>query len=562
MADNKNAGNGCSGKLNGNSRSGKLNGNCRPVDRQSLALQYTDHLRREFGLRADRVIFINGEEIVVTIRQEMLVQVCSYIRSAFQGILTTMVGTDERALNGHFALYYTFSLDREGIFITVKAVVEGEHPVFPSVTPDTPAAHWYEREVKDMLGLVPVGHPDPRRLVLHDNWPQGLHPLRKDFKRDEQPPVNTEKHFPFPKVEGEGVFEIPVGPIHAGIIEPGHFRFSAMGESVLHLEARLFYTHRGVEKLAEGMSLEKGLFLAERVCATCAVSHAVAYCQAVEKMAGVEAPPRVRYIRTILLELERIYNHIGDVGNICAGTGFAFGTSHCGRIKEMLMQLNEELTGNRFLRGMNRLGGVRRDIGGPAVYKILNVLEKAEREFREVTEVILSHDFFLNRAATTGILPRDAAVDLGAVGPAARASGVDRDIRREHPHAAYGDLEFEVPVFSAGDVLCRLQARVEETFQSIKIIRQALEKLPCGDLTVEVGQIPPYRHALGYSESARGENIHWLMTGPDNTIFRYRVRSASFCNWPVVPLTVPGNIVPDFPLINKSFELCYSCLDR
>ena len=538
------------------------NGKLGSRDLQSLVAQYSDHLRREFGLRADRITFINNEEIVVTIGQEMLVQVCSYIRGIFQGVLTTMVGTDERELNGNFVLYYTFSLDRAGIFITVKAMVDGEQPSFPSVTPDNAAAHWYEREVQDMLGLVPVGHPDPRRLVLHDNWPQGVYPLRKDFKRDEQPDLSTEKHFSFPKVKGEGVFEIPVGPIHAGIIEPGHFRFSAMGETVLHLEAQLFFTHRGVEKLAEGMSLEKGLFLAERVCATCTVSHGVAYCQAVEKMAGVQPPPRARYIRTILLELERLYNHIGDVGNMCAGTGFAFGISHGGRIKEMLLQLNEELTGNRFLRGMNKLGGVRRDISATDSHKILTVLAKAEQEFREVTEIILTHDFFLNRACTTGVLPREAAVDLGAVGPAARASGVDRDIRREHPQEAYGELEFTVPVFSAGDVLCRLKARVEETFQSMGLIRQALDKLPCGELAVAVGAIPPYRHGLGYSESARGENIHWLMTGPANTIFRLRVRSASFCNWPVIPLTVPGNIVPDFPLINKSFELCYSCLDR
>ncbi len=533
-----------------------------PGQREAVAQQYADLLRREFGLRADRVDFINGEEIVVTVRKELLGKMCSDIRAFFQGTLTTMVGTDERSITGNFGLYYTFSLDQESIFVTVKTNLEASQPSFPAVTPDNPAAHWYEREVKDMLGLVPLGHPDPRRLVLHDNWPPGLHPLRKDFSQNEKPPVSTEKHFPFPKVEGEGVFEIPVGPIHAGIIEPGHFRFSAMGESVLHLEPQLFYTNRGIEKLTEGLSLEKGLFLAERTCAACAVSHATAYCQAVEKLAGVEAPPRARYLRTVLLELERLYNHIGDVGNICAGVGFAFGTSQGGRLKESLMLLNEELTGNRFLRGMHQLGGVRWDLDNQQIRKISRVLKTIEKEFREVTEIILTHDFFLNRAATTGILTKQAALDLGAVGPAARASGVDRDIRREHPYAAYDELDFAVPVYTSGDVLCRLKVRVDETFESIQLIRQALTYLPQSALAVPIGKIETYQHALGYSESARGENIHWLMTGPDNTIFRYRIRSASFCNWPVVPLTVPGNIVPDFPLINKSFELCYSCLDR
>lgn len=554
------------------------------AERKSAALQYIDRLRREYGLRADRVVFINNEEIVVIVRPELLVQVCSHLAETFGGVLTTMVGTDEREAGAAFALYYTFSLDREGLFITVQTRLPADKPEFPSVTPDNPAAQWYEREVKDLLGLIPTGHPDPRRLVLHDNWPEGLYPLRRDFPKDFRPQNSGDSHFQFSRIAGEGIFEVPVGPIHAGIIEPGHFRFSAMGEAVIHLEARLFYTHRGLEKTAEGMSFDQGVYLVERTCGACAVSHAVAYCEAVEKLAEVEAPPRARYLRTLLLELERLYNHVGDVGNICAGVGLAFGTSQCGRLKESLLRFNEGLTGNRFLRGMCRPGGVSRDLEPAQAEELRKLLQQLEQEFREVSGIILEHDFFLNRAGGTGVLPKETALDLGVVGPAARASGVDRDIRRDHPHAAYAELNFKVPVLQAGDVLARVKIRVIEAFESINLLRQALSHLnalpqpgaaqagvsrtgaaasqPDAGLAVPVGHVEPYHHALGCTESPRGENVHWVMSGPDNTIFRLRIRSASYCNWPAVPLTVPGNIVPDFPLINKSFELCYSCLDR
>ncbi|MHB9094099.1 MAG: hydrogenase large subunit, partial [Eubacteriales bacterium] len=351
-------------------------------------------------------------------------------------------------------------------------------------------------------------------------------------------------------------------PIHAGIIEPGHFRFSAVGENIINLEARLFYTHRGMEKLSEGKTPDDGLLIAERICGACSLSHSTAFCQAVEKLAWTKVPERANFIRTIGLEMERLYNHIGDIGNICAGVGFAFGTMHGARLKEKIMGLNENIFGSRFLRGINKPGGVRRDINEKGRLAILNTLQDVEKDFKDLIDIVLSTDSFLDRVENTGKLQLQTAVDLHAVGPAARAAGINRDVRRDHPYAAYGKVIFGVPVYERGDVFARIKIRIDETLESIDIVRQALELMPKGEIIGPLAKMSPNSYAVGITESPRGENVHFVMSGTEKTLFRHMVRSASYCNWPVVPTTVPGNIVPDFPVINKSFELCYSCLDR
>jgi Ni,Fe-hydrogenase III large subunit len=398
--------------------------------------------------------------------------------------------------------------------------------------------------------------------VLHENWPDGHYPLRKDFDAGVSVPVATRAAPQFHHLRGEGIVEIPVGPIHAGVIEPGHFRFAAVGEVVLHLEARLFFTHRGVEKMAEGKSAERVLQIAERTCGVCACSHAVSYCQAIEAIADRTPPPRALALRTIFLELERLYNHVGDLGNICAGVGFAVGASQGARLKERLQQLNERLTGSRFLRGVCRLGGVRRDLDDAARRDLWMTLAVLEPDIRHFVVLLETTDPFQERLTTTGVLSGEVARTLGAVGVAARASGIDRDARRDHPHAAYGALTVPVAVQRDGDVRARLRVRISETLASLELVRQLEGSLPDGPLHIVLGPLPPYRSALGVTESPRGENDHRVRPGAEGTIDRYRIRSASYCNWPVVPTAAPGNMVPDFPLINKSFELCYSCLDR
>lgn len=496
-------------------------------------------------------------ETTFTVPVDMLKPVSAWLTNHLHAGLVQMIGTDERPIDDTYRIYSIFRADDQ--LLILRTIVADE---FPSITLEVPAAHWYEREIHDMLGIRPVGHPDLRPLVLHGGWPRDLHPLRKDFDIKSWPERTTDPPHAFQGVEGGGVAEVPVGPIHAGIIEPGHFRFSTMGENVLRLEAQLFYTHRGLEKRAEGLSLEHGLHLAERICGACALSHATAYAQAVERLTRTEVPPRALFLRSIALELERLYNHIGDVANLCAGAALAFGNTQGLRLKEQLMRLNERLWGHRFLRGVAALGGLRRDLGLPAIADLLRTLRAVESEWGEIIEVILRNGVFMDRVRQTGVLAGDVGRALGVVGVAARASGIDTDLRRDMPYAAYGGLRFEVPVYKAGDVASRMQVRLVESFESFELVRQLVDGLPDGPVRVSLPPSPAYSRAVGYVESPRGADLHFLMTGGSGEIYRYMVRSASYPNWAVVPYSVPGNLVADFPLINKSFELCYACLDR
>ncbi|MBP2634970.1 MAG: hyfG [Firmicutes bacterium] len=475
--------------------------------------------------------------------------------------LTAMFANDERSINASFAVYAIFFSKEEAEFKTIKALIKQDEPLeFPSITPIMAAAAWYEREINDLFGLTPLGHPDLRPLVLHENWPQGNYPFRKDFDLGSMAGASTE--YLVPPVQGEGVFEVPVGPIHAGIIEPGHFRFSQAGENIINIEAKLFFTHRGIEKAVEALSLDEALFQAERICGACSIANTLSYVQAVENLAAAEISPRAKYLRVLAAELERLYNHVGDIGNLCAGLGFAPGISHGARLKEQLMRLNERLTGNRFLRGWITLGGVTMDITRELTGDISQTLTCLRKELDGLLSLLRDNDAFLDRVNNTGILPQQAALDLGVVGVAARASGVDTDIRRDFPYAAYRSFSFQVPVYTEGDVAARLWMRADEAIQSLGIISQLLRGLPSGKLITQLRPVEPYKSDFSVTESPRGSNLHWIMTGENNTIYRYFVRSASYPNWPALTVAVPGNIIPDFPLINKSFELCYACLDR
>lgn len=504
------------------------------------------------------------DEVRYMVPVDQLASACAALKGArpMDVHLTTVVGTDRRSDDGTFHVAYIFSLDGLRRSLTLEAQVPAEHPEFPSVTPSVTAAHWHERELQDMFGLRPVGHPDPRRLVLHENYPRHFHPLRKDTAAGEMPPVQEGRTFTYPRAEGEGVFDVPVGPIHAGIIEPGRFMFSVVGEAILKLEARLFFTHRGIEKLAEGRPALHGLFSAERICGVCAFSHSTAYAQAIESLAGTPAPPRAQAIRTIMLELERLYNHIGDIGNICAGIGFAVGTSSGARLKERLQRLNEAVAGHRFLRGVNTLGGTRLDLHSRSLELIEDTTKQVDIEFKQMVELVLGTDSVMERLRGTGVLGADIVREFGAVGVAARASGLGRDSRVYRPHALYPELTFKVAKDERGDVYARTAVRIHEVLQSIHLIHQLVHNMPSGPVTVPLGPLPGYKGALGVTESPRGETAHWVMLNSDGTIFRYHIRSAPYANWPVVPFAVPGNMVPDFPLINKSFELCYACCDR
>ena len=488
--------------------------------------------------------------------------------------LATLVATDEEdAPDGDLKVRYVFepgpaspALPLPDTFVTLLVSLDPARPVVPSITPTVPAANWHEREALDLFGVVPTGHPDPRPLVLHDGWPRGLHPLRKRFDARTRPAREPSEEFPHLVVEGEGVFEIPVGPIHAGIIEPGHFRFSSVGEAVLHLEARLFYTHRGLEKRVEGLGALDAFHVAERLCGVCSVSHGLGFCEAVEQIAQVTAPPRARAIRSVALELERLYNHVGDIGNIGAGASYHYGTSAGARMKEALQQLNERVAGNRFLRGLLTPGGVRYDLSRELIQSIERTLDATGTALESLIDRIESNATVLDRLDDTGLLSREAAVDLAVTGVAARASGVDRDARRDHPCAAYSSelgTAVRVVTHTDGDVHARLSVRADEARESMRLVRALLAALPAGELcSAFPEQLPAWGVGVCSVESPRGAAVHWLRSDASGRIDRYHVRSASYANWPAVPLAALSAIVPDFPLVNKSFELCYSCTDR
>ncbi|MBI4689927.1 MAG: NADH-quinone oxidoreductase subunit C [Nitrospirae bacterium] len=523
-------------------------------------------------------------ETYIEVSRNDFKEICMYIYKAKYAILRLMFAADEREIDGVFRVYAVFSIPGIDRFFIVVLSLKEDDLIFPSLTQGIPAAHWYEREIKDMFGITPKGHPDPRRLVLHDSFPVNTYPLRRDFyfkngswfKRQKEIhdagyTIHDKKHescimnhesaiYEFMKVEGEGIYEIPVGPVHAGIIEPGHFRFSAVGETIFFLEPRLFYTHKGTEKHFENLGFTKGVDLAERVSGTSSFSHSSAYCMAVERMAGIEITENAKAIRTLLIELERLYNHIGDIGNMCAGTGLAVGYARGATIKETFMQLNERVTGNRYLRGINTIGGVRKDI---FLHRddILTTVDAATVEYKKFMKLLLGTVSHVERLENTGKLSKDIAVKLGATGVTARASGINDDIRKSHPHLLYDRLEFEANTMARGDVFARMMVRAEEAECSISLINALLESSYTGELSVELKAIPPYSSAMGYAESPRGSVFYWVMSDKNGNPLRVKLRSPSFCNWPVVPFAVHGNIVPDFPLCNKSFNLSYSGCD-
>lgn len=478
--------------------------------------------------------------------------------------LLTCFGADERASQGSFGLYLAF-LEADGGTVIFRAALDSDRPAYPSLTPHLPAVHWDEREMQDLLGFQAKGHPVPRRLVLREDWPEGLFPLRKDFdqSRVPEPSRALEHHQPTP-IEGEGVVSVPVGPIHAGIIEPGHFRFAAVGEIILKLDAQLFYTHRGIEKLAEGRTIDGALQLAERTCGACAYSHALAYSQAIESLTDVEIPMRARWLRAVVLELERLYNHLGDAGNMCAGVGFSIGAMEGAQLKEELQQLNERLVGHRFLRGVAAPGGLRRDVDPAILRAAASELRSLRARAREFTEMLYGTESLMDRARGTGILSSEAVITLGGVGVAARASGVPGDMRLDYAGDLYADLGVSpvVPLQQAGDAEARMRQRLAEADVSFGMLDVLLSTPIDGPTRVPLTELSAGEVGIGAVESPRGANVHAVILGSDGRVNRLRIRSASFCNWPLVPLTVPGNLMPDFPLINKSFELCYACLDR
>jgi Ni,Fe-hydrogenase III large subunit/Ni,Fe-hydrogenase III component G len=471
--------------------------------------------------------------------------------------LQLLAAAERAGTSGDLILTYVFAPPGGRPAAVVQVAVAESSPRFPSLATRSFAASRFEREIQDLFGLVPVGHPDPRRLALHQFWPEEYHPLRRhvavrrDFADEGQP-------FPFRRVEGEGVFEITVGPVHAGIIEPGHFRFSVEGETIVNLETRLGFVHKGIEKLFETLPFDRAPELAERVSGDESAAQALAFCQALEALAGCAVPARAAWLRVILLELERLYNHVGDVGMIVNDTGFAFGHAHCFRVREELLRLNEQLTGHRLLRGAIVPGGVVGPIEKASLDIVARRVAHLVAEFSQIARLCLDNTLVLERLQGTGRLTLRTAREMQVVGLVGRASGIDADARRDAPQAPYDELGVQVPVYTTGDVWARTMVRLDESREAARLIVLATDRAPDGPTRAPLGPLPTDGDALGLVEAWRGPLWYWVRADGPATLGRVKVAGPSFRNWPALEYAVLKNIVPDFPLCNKSFNLSYS----
>ena len=503
------------------------------------------------------VEIVDSRELRVSVPREKLTGFADYLQDAVHARPELIVAEDTRLECGGFTLRYIFALEGAAAVVIASVSVPAEDPTFPSLATRWYLAGRFEREIHDLLGLTPRGHPDLRRLPLHQFWPADYRPLlrdatvRQDFCDDGEP-------YPFRRVEGEGLYEITVGPVHAGIIEPGHFRFSVEGETIINLESRMYFVHKGIEKLFESATLVQGVKLAERISGDSSVAHGLAFCQAVEALAGATVPPRAAYLRVVLLELERLYNHIADVGAICTDTGFAVANVHALRLREDLLRLNARLVGHRLLRGSLVLGGVARDFAAEQITDARNSIARVIADFDQIVEIATGNGLVLDRLHGTGRLSRQTAREMQVAGVAARASGIDEDARRDHPFAGYAALPPRVIVYTEGDVWARLMVRVEEAREAARLIATALDALPSGSLAVSIDALPEGEGAFGLVEGWRGPIWHWVVAGKNNTLRRVKIKDPSFANWPALNYAILKNIVPDFPLVNKSFNLSYA----
>jgi Ni,Fe-hydrogenase III large subunit/Ni,Fe-hydrogenase III component G len=427
-------------------------------------------------------------------------------------------------------------------------------PQVPSLAAVSFPAGRFEREMRDLFGIVATNHPLPRRLVRHFHWPSGWYPMLADAG---DPPAfaTADGPYPFRTVEGPGVYEIPVGPVHAGMIEPGHFRFSVVGETILNLKARLWFVHRGIEKLFPTRGVEQAVELAERISGDTSVGHTLAFCQAVEDAQGLTLAPDTHRLRAIALELERLYNHVTDLGALCNDVGHPILNNHAQRIREQLLRLNEHTTGHRLLRGAITPGAARlRQLPDPA--QVRGIAE----DIAEVTGLALSHNVVLDRFSGTAVLTAQQASDLGALGYVGRASGLTLDARTDHPTLTPAPPRTRHSR-TDGDVLSRFVVRVEEAAASIEIIIASVEQL--NDRTVSPptpaeATGPASNTGLGIVEAWRGTIVHRIELAPDATLSRVKIVDPSFLNWPALPVALADTIVPDFPLVNKSFNLSYA----
>lgn len=421
---------------------------------------------------------------------------------------------------------------------------------FPSLTPDCPQASRFEREVCEQMGVLPEGHPWLKPLRSHGRWGPGPLPLH-------DPALGIGADHRFFAMEGDEVHEVAVGPVHAGVIEPGHFRFQCHGETVYNLEILLGFQHRGVERLLEGGPDARTPFLLEAIAGDSTLAHAMAGAQAIEMLAGCAVPARGHALRALALELERLANHTGDLGALSGDVAFLPTASWCGRLRGTFLNLTADLCGNRLGRGLVRPGGVAFDLDAGDAARMREALDQAERDLKGAVELFFASGSVQARLEGAGTVPEDVARELGLVGPAARACGIRRDVRHDHPTGYYRLAQVPAVTAADGDVYARATVRWLEIRRSLDFARSLLAELPAGPVRAECGPARAGMGVVSMIEGWRGEVAHVALAGAKGAFDRYKVTDPSFHNWPALELALRGQPISDFPLINKSFNLSY-----
>jgi Ni,Fe-hydrogenase III large subunit len=450
--------------------------------------------------------------------------------------------------------------EKHGGYIVLRTLVDQLKPELPSQATVYPAANRSERHSRDMFGIKFIGHPDSRRWTRHQAWSENSYPLRKDFPvqgtvENIAPP---DMHYPFIKADGAGVYEIPVGPVHAGIIEPGHFRFQAVGELILNLEERLGYVHKGIEKIAEGRTPVSLARLAGRVSGDSAVGHCWAACMAMEQAAGIVIPPRAALIRGILTERERIANHMGDMGAICNDVAFVFAQMQFTRLRELWLRTNATVFGHRLLMDLIIPGGVAVDLSDANSVLIKKEITELRKELAQIILAVDLNSSLEDRLYTAGFLSEEMAAAFGTVGYVGRASGQDKDVRRDAPYPPYDRVAVKVALENQGDIASRFWIRYKEIMAGLRLIEKFIDLLDVGDISAKWQTPPAGSEGVGIVEGWRGEIISYIRFDTDDKIARFYPRDPSQLNWPALEKLVLNNIVPDFPVCNKSVNGSYS----
>jgi Ni,Fe-hydrogenase III large subunit/Ni,Fe-hydrogenase III component G len=529
-----------------------------------IAREKLNQLKAKFGPAIQRADLPSDGRLFVFVEPAAIKPICQHIFRDLDARYVISIGADDRPFSGKFMVAHNFAFDREHLLASVLTYLPADNPKVDSITGVVPAANWAEREIRDLVGIEPVGHTYPKRLVLPDGWPDGMHPLRKDVPWNHVPEgFDENREFTFDEPP-EGCTVVPFGPFHPTLDEPAHFRLYVEGEMVRGCEYRGFMVHRGIEKLAESVLTYNDIpLMAERICGICGCVHNVTYAQAVENAVALRVPPRAEYIRTIMLEIERLHSHLLWVGLACHIVGFDTMFMQSFRIREPVMWIAEKITGNRKTYALCVIGGVRWDIAPEMKAELRAVLDKLEAEWTPVVAAVLKDKNIQSRTRGIGVANRKLVKEIGLIGPVARAAGADMDCRRDHPYAAYDRVEFDVITADGADVWSRVVVRAKEVFESIKIIRQCLDKMEPGPLQAEIrDELPVGRIGMSSVEAPRGESHHFVITGENNRPRRWRVRAPTYQNLQGIPAMIKDQQLADMTISLGSIDPCFSCTDR